>query len=287
MYFDPSGHKTETSIVDYLKSQGEDSSFAARKEIAKELGIKNYTRTAEQNIQMLKSIQAQETKENKTTSTPKPTPKPTPKVTPKPTTTPQKSTQDVNGSGNADKTGGSNSGKTNKETDYTITAPSNNLVGIPNISPEAAFWLGLDNSARGPVMKVINIIDDLRDTPNLTQDVVDYNVKHDNDFNEKYKMGQVTGLGLTVIAIVTSAVNGRSNVFERGSGPNFPEDPKSFKPEGLITKEYKNGKIIKWHDPKTGKAIYEWNEDPIYGDHYHVTPDGKNRMPHPDCKSLN
>lgn len=62
----------------------------------------------------------------------------------------------------------------------------------------------------------------------------------------------------------------------------FPEDPKTFNPDGLVRKEYNNGKIIKWHDPKTGKAVYEWNADPKYGNHYHVTPDGKNRIPHPD-----
>ncbi|KRQ86779.1 tRNA nuclease WapA precursor [Caloramator mitchellensis] len=62
----------------------------------------------------------------------------------------------------------------------------------------------------------------------------------------------------------------------------FPQDPNKFNPKGLIRKEYNKGKIIKWHDPTTGKAIYEWNADAKYGDHYHYTPDGKNRMPHPD-----
>jgi len=62
----------------------------------------------------------------------------------------------------------------------------------------------------------------------------------------------------------------------------FPDNPANFKPSGLIKKEYNNGKIIKWQDPKTGKAIYEWNADAKYGDHYHYTPDGKNRATHPD-----
>lgn len=50
---------TKESIVDYLKSQGKDSSMSARKEIAKDLGIKNYSGTAEQNIQMLKTLKSQ------------------------------------------------------------------------------------------------------------------------------------------------------------------------------------------------------------------------------------
>lgn len=42
-----------TSIVDYLKSQGQDSSFNARKDLATKNGIQNYTGTAEQNNQLL------------------------------------------------------------------------------------------------------------------------------------------------------------------------------------------------------------------------------------------
>ncbi len=62
----------------------------------------------------------------------------------------------------------------------------------------------------------------------------------------------------------------------------FPVSPNDFNPSGLERKNYKNGDIIKWHDPKTGKAVYEWNKDIKYGDHYHLTPDGKNRMEHPE-----
>lgn len=41
------------SIVDYLKSIGKDSSFAARKQYAAQYGISNYTGTAEQNAKLL------------------------------------------------------------------------------------------------------------------------------------------------------------------------------------------------------------------------------------------
>lgn len=44
------------SIVDYLKSIGKDSSFAARKQYAKEYGIKNYTGTPEQNTTLLNKM---------------------------------------------------------------------------------------------------------------------------------------------------------------------------------------------------------------------------------------
>ena len=78
---------TKQSIVDYLKSQGKDSSMSARKEIAKELGIKNYTGTSEQNVQMLKTLQSQSSASK--AETPKATtPKAeTPTVTTQPVTT--------------------------------------------------------------------------------------------------------------------------------------------------------------------------------------------------------
>lgn len=50
---------TKTSIVDYLKSQGKDSSMSARKELAKELGIENYSGTGSQNKQMLNMLKSQ------------------------------------------------------------------------------------------------------------------------------------------------------------------------------------------------------------------------------------
>ena len=44
---------TGTSIVDYLKSIGQDSSFSNRKKLAEANGISNYTGTASQNTQLL------------------------------------------------------------------------------------------------------------------------------------------------------------------------------------------------------------------------------------------
>lgn len=47
---------TGTSIVDYLKSIGQDSSFANRKKLAEANGISNYTGTASQNTQLLNKL---------------------------------------------------------------------------------------------------------------------------------------------------------------------------------------------------------------------------------------
>ena len=47
------------SIVDYLKSQGQDSSYSARKNLASQYGIGNYSGTDSQNTQLLKQLQAQ------------------------------------------------------------------------------------------------------------------------------------------------------------------------------------------------------------------------------------
>lgn len=60
-----SSGKTD-SIVDYLKSQGRDSSFSARSSLAAEYGIKGYKGTASQNLQLLGILRKGQ----------KPTPKP-------------------------------------------------------------------------------------------------------------------------------------------------------------------------------------------------------------------
>jgi len=68
VYYDPN------SIVDYLKQNNQDSSMSARKTIAKDLGIKNYNGSSEQNILMLKTL-----KNGGKTTTPATTKKNTPK----------------------------------------------------------------------------------------------------------------------------------------------------------------------------------------------------------------
>ena len=46
------------SIVDYLNSQGKDSSFSARKKLANQYGIKNYKGTAKQNTDLLNKLKS-------------------------------------------------------------------------------------------------------------------------------------------------------------------------------------------------------------------------------------
>ncbi|MWC27059.1 hypothetical protein GON22_02950 [Paenibacillus sp. MMS18-CY102] len=74
------------------------------------------------------------------------------------------------------------------------------------------------------------------------------------------------------------------NIWVHNTSGCFPEDPNNFNPTGLTKQVYsgtKNGKIIKWFDPVTNKPIFEWNEDLKYGNHYHYTPSGNLRSPHP------
>lgn len=52
-----STQKKFTSIVDYLKHIGEDSSFSNRSRLAKKYGITNYRGTANQNIELLNKMQ--------------------------------------------------------------------------------------------------------------------------------------------------------------------------------------------------------------------------------------
>ena len=48
------------SIVDYLKSKGQDSSYSARKQLAQQYGIENYSGTANQNVSLLSALQKDE-----------------------------------------------------------------------------------------------------------------------------------------------------------------------------------------------------------------------------------
>ncbi len=62
---------TGNSIVDYLKSEGKDSSFSARKSLAESNGISNYTGSASQNTQLLNKLRSGSSSSttSKTTST--------------------------------------------------------------------------------------------------------------------------------------------------------------------------------------------------------------------------
>jgi len=69
----------------------------------------------------------------------------------------------------------------------------------------------------------------------------------------------------------------------KGMG-RFPEDYNDFYPENTYRRDYKDSKIIKWHDNDTKKSRYEWNyrHIPSQLDHYHKNPaDGKGRIRHP------
>lgn len=52
---------TNTSIVDYLKSIGKDSSYSARAKLAQQYGISGYTGTASQNISLLNTLKSGKT----------------------------------------------------------------------------------------------------------------------------------------------------------------------------------------------------------------------------------
>ncbi|MDY0209166.1 MAG: hypothetical protein RBR48_03215 [Bacilli bacterium] len=59
----------------------------------------------------------------------------------------------------------------------------------------------------------------------------------------------------------------------------FPSNPNDFKPKGLTRNDYKNGDIIKWQESGNGKAVFEYNTG--INPHYHITPDGVNRIINP------
>lgn len=75
----PSKGYTGSSIVEYLKTIGVDSSQANRKKLAKEYGVSNYDFSAKKNLELLDKM--------RNGSKPKPEPKPQPKPKPKPNKT--------------------------------------------------------------------------------------------------------------------------------------------------------------------------------------------------------
>lgn len=70
---------TETSIVDFLKSIGEGSSYSERGKRAAEMGIENYRGTAQQNIEMLRRLKGKEVPRE---TLPEPSAKPAPAAPP-------------------------------------------------------------------------------------------------------------------------------------------------------------------------------------------------------------
>lgn len=105
---------TRNSVVDYLKSQGQDSSYSARKKLAKEYGISNYEGSAYQNIKLLDLLQngnksnaggssnkgggSNKPVANNKPTTPAPSPAPAPKpANPAPTTTSEPAMSTING----------------------------------------------------------------------------------------------------------------------------------------------------------------------------------------------
>lgn len=60
---------TGDSIVDYLKSVGQDSSMTARKKLAEELGISNYSGSSSQNTQMLNTLRSGSSTSNNSSKT--------------------------------------------------------------------------------------------------------------------------------------------------------------------------------------------------------------------------
>lgn len=73
----PTSSYTGTSIVDYLGSTGQDSSFSTRLKLAQENGIANYTGTAQQNTELLSKLRQKEIQTIQSVQTPT-----TPQITP-------------------------------------------------------------------------------------------------------------------------------------------------------------------------------------------------------------
>lgn len=63
-----SGSSNSVSVVDYLRSKGQDSSYSAREKLASQYGISNYQGTTSQNIELLKKLQSGSSKSSSSSS---------------------------------------------------------------------------------------------------------------------------------------------------------------------------------------------------------------------------
>ena len=147
------------SIVDYLNSQGKDSSFSARKKLANQYGIKNYKGTAKQNIDLLNKLKSGN-----------------PAKQPKPKKTINQMAQEViagkHGTGNANrrKSLGISQSEYNKvraevnrlagvKTGLTVDQMANKIINdknAPTGHEARRKWLGIDNTTYQKVRTKVN-----------------------------------------------------------------------------------------------------------------------------------
>lgn len=140
---------TATSIVDYLKSQGEDSSLSARKQLAKELGISNYTGTAAQNTKMLNMLK-----------------------NPSKTTTNNKATTN-NKNTNKDK-GTTNNKNTNKDKGTTNNKPTPTNNKPTTATPSATDKAKLNGGTTGAIVDTASVDDYVNTYKNSVGEEPDY-----------------------------------------------------------------------------------------------------------------
>lgn len=174
------------SIVDYLKSQGQDSSYSARQDLAKELGITNYKGSGEQNTQMLNMLKngtASGSKNSGSTGSDKPsnnmdveptklpytgTGTPEATILPYTGTTPPEATPLVKGvdSSVTDKingTFGASSNATNAQNVASSALGVLNSMGTPTVSQETMNILNSQFSASSAYNEAMNYTNALKD----------------------------------------------------------------------------------------------------------------------------
>ena len=99
-------------------------------------------------------------------------------------------------------------------------------------------------------------------------------------------IGAMGFVGIVIHTTITNISQYSSNIFKEDekeelietSPPSYKQafftaNPYAFTPSGLIMLQIPgsyNGRIIKWLDPITRVAVFEWDEDWKYGPHYHV-----------------
>ena len=88
----------------------------------------------------------------------------------------------------------------------------------PQLGPGMAVLLGMDSVLNFGIVNVINTVNSFTGKQPINQEVIDYNKETTTDFADRYKVGQATGWGAEVLAIVGLFKGGSVKGTTEGTG---------------------------------------------------------------------
>jgi len=125
----------------------------------------------------------------------------------------------------------------------------------PKISDELMSILGIDDSMGGLIRGGINFVNWLGGKPQITQEVIDYNLENYVD-DERYKMGQIIGGGLIAYTFAVGFTKGAINKGTPETLDDLPSGWTKTTNNGFTHIKDANGNIRVRIDPPDAKTLY-------------------------------